>query len=67
MIVVAQAPEVVEGYHLQVGPGEGVRQLLSDGFEDAHSRQRASRRAGDIVLRYRETMYQGDSESQRYS
>jgi hypothetical protein len=39
VIVVAQTPEVVEGYHLQVWPGENVRQLLADGFEDADSRQ----------------------------
>jgi hypothetical protein len=31
----AQAPEIVEGDHLQVVPGESVRQLLADGFEDA--------------------------------
>ena len=37
MVVVAQTPEVVEGDHLQVGPGENVRQLLADGFEDADS------------------------------
>src|SRR6266478_4513002 len=35
---VAQTPEVVEGYHLQVWPGENVRQLLADGFEDTHPR-----------------------------
>jgi hypothetical protein len=39
VVVVAQTPEVVEGDHLQVGPGESVRQLLADGFEDADSRQ----------------------------
>jgi len=39
VIVVAQTPEVVEGYHLQVWPGENIRQLLADGFEDADSRQ----------------------------
>src|SRR5712692_9958966 len=39
MIVVSQAPEVVEGDHLQVGPGEGVWQLLADGFENTHPRQ----------------------------
>jgi hypothetical protein len=39
VIVVAQTPEVIEGYHLQVWPGENVRQLLADGFEDADSRQ----------------------------
>ena len=32
----AQTPEVVEGYHPQVRPRENVRQLLADGFEDAH-------------------------------
>ena len=39
VIVMAQALEVVEGYHLQVGPGENLRQLLADGFEDAYPRQ----------------------------
>ncbi len=39
MIVVAQAPEVVEGDHLQVWPGQNIRQLLADGFDDADSRQ----------------------------
>jgi hypothetical protein len=39
VIVVAQTPEIVEGYHLQVRPGESVRQFLADGFEDADSRQ----------------------------
>jgi hypothetical protein len=29
----------VEAYHLQVGPGENVRELLADSFEDANSRQ----------------------------
>jgi len=36
---VAQAPEVVEGDHLQIGPRENVWQFLADGFEDADSRQ----------------------------
>jgi len=67
VVVVAQTPEVVEGNHLQVWPGENIGQLLADGFEDAYSRLRASGRAGEIVLRYGETMYRGDSESQRYS
>jgi len=35
----AQTAEVVEGYHLQVWPGQNIRQLLADGFEDADSRQ----------------------------
>jgi len=39
VIVVAQTPEVVEGYHLQVWPGENIWQLLADCFEDADSRQ----------------------------
>jgi len=39
VIVVAQTPEVVAGDHLQVWPGESVRQLLADCFEDAHTRQ----------------------------
>src|SRR5947207_2983314 len=34
-----QAPEVVEGDHLQVRPGENVRQFLADGFKDAYPRQ----------------------------
>ncbi len=34
----AQAPEVVERDHLQIWPGESIRQLLADGFEDADSR-----------------------------
>src|SRR5207248_3177367 len=38
VIVMAQTSEVVEGYHLQVGPGENVRQFLADGYEDAHPR-----------------------------
>jgi hypothetical protein len=38
VIVVAQTPEVVEGYHLQVRPGESIRELLANGFEDTHSR-----------------------------
>ena len=37
VVVVAQTPEVIEGHHLQVWPGENVRQLLADGFEDADS------------------------------
>ena len=47
--------------------GFNTGKLLADGFEDAYSRLRASGRAGEIVLRYGETMYRGDSESQRYS
>src|SRR5712692_271611 len=39
VIVVAQTPEVVEGYHLQVWPGKSVRQLLADSFKDADARQ----------------------------
>jgi len=39
VIVMAQTSEVVEGYHLQVGPGENVGQFLADGFEDTHARQ----------------------------
>ena len=39
MIVVAQAPEVVEDEHLQVWPEENVRQLLANGFEDSNPRQ----------------------------
>ncbi len=39
VIVMAQTPEVVESYHLQVWPWENVRQLLADGFEDADSRE----------------------------
>ena len=39
MIVVAQTPEVVEGDHLQVWPGESIRQLLADSFKDADTRQ----------------------------
>ena len=38
VIVVAQTPEVVEGYHLQVWPRQNVGQLLADGFKDANSR-----------------------------
>ena len=38
MVVVAQTPEVVERDHLQVWPGESIRQLLAHGFEDADSR-----------------------------
>jgi len=34
-----QAPEVVEGYQLQVWPRENVGQLVADGFKDADSRQ----------------------------
>src|SRR5260370_34832982 len=39
VIVVAQALEVVEGYHFQVNPGKSVRQLLANAFEDAHARE----------------------------
>ena len=39
VIVMAQAPEVVEGYHLQIWPRERIRQLLADGFENAYPRQ----------------------------
>jgi hypothetical protein len=39
VVVMPQAPEVVEGYHLQVWPRENVGQLLANGFEDANSRQ----------------------------
>src|SRR5437660_12920760 len=39
MVVVAQTPEVVEGNHLQVWAGEGVGQLLADGFKDAYPQQ----------------------------
>jgi hypothetical protein len=33
VVVMAQAPEVLEGDHLQVWPGQRVRQLLADGFK----------------------------------
>jgi len=48
VIVVSQTLEVVEGNHLQVWPGESVRQLLADGFEDADSRE-FSRRAPQVL------------------
>jgi len=46
----AQTPEVVEGNHLQVRPGEGVWQLLADGFEDADSRELLNALGKQLVL-----------------
>jgi hypothetical protein len=40
-----RVPEVVEGYHLQVWPGENIRQLLADGFEDTFEHTALSQRA----------------------
>jgi hypothetical protein len=39
VIVVAQTPEVVEGYHLQVRPRENLRQFLADAVENADAGQ----------------------------
>jgi hypothetical protein len=36
MVVVAQTPEIVEGYHLQVWPGKNVRQLFADRVKNVH-------------------------------
>src|SRR5216684_4489196 len=38
MVVVSQTSEVIEDYHLQVWPGESIRQFLADGVEDAQPR-----------------------------
>ncbi len=38
VVVVSQTSEVVEDGHFQVWPGQSIRQLLADGFEDADSR-----------------------------
>jgi hypothetical protein len=37
-----QTLEVVEAYHLQLGPGESFRQFLADGFENTDILYRSS-------------------------
>jgi len=50
VVIVSQMPEVVEDYHLQVGPGESVRPLLADGVKDAHSWQLFGARGTDLQI-----------------
>ncbi len=50
----AQTPEVVEGYHHQVWPGQNVRQLLEDGFEEHLGNQ--GRLFAVLRLRYLENV-----------
>ncbi|SRR5216684_5487570 len=38
VIVMAQTSEVVEANHLQIRPGQSVRELLADGVKDSHPR-----------------------------
>src|SRR6266849_5099825 len=63
MIVVSQAPEVVEGDHLQVGPGEGVWQLLADGFENTHTRLLLDALGKGFLLALGLLLVSADSES----